>query len=41
MENHQLQPKNWSPESYIKAYKFAAQAHQGHEFVALQLITQS
>ncbi|GAA6620166.1 HD domain-containing protein [Scytonema sp. NUACC26] len=31
MENHQLQPKNWSQESYIKAYKFAAQAHQGQE----------
>ncbi|KAF3889354.1 MULTISPECIES: HD domain-containing protein [Nostocales] len=31
MENYQLKPENWSQESYIKAYKFAAQAHQGQE----------
>ncbi len=32
MENSQLKQKNWSQESYIKAYQFAAQAHQGQEF---------
>lgn len=29
MKKYQPSPKNWSQEKYIKAYKFAARAHQG------------
>ena len=31
MPNYQLKPQNWSQESYIKAYKFAAIAHQNQK----------
>ncbi|WGV28486.1 HD domain-containing protein [Halotia branconii] len=31
MEKSQLSLQNWSPENYIKAYKFAANAHQGQK----------
>ncbi|MCG6135152.1 MAG: HD domain-containing protein [Nostoc sp. LLA-1] len=32
MKTYQLSLQNWSPEIYIKAYKFAAHAHQGQKF---------
>lgn len=32
MPTYQLNLQNWSQESYIKAYRFAAQAHQGQKF---------
>nr|MDZ8234966.1 HD domain-containing protein [Nostoc sp. ChiQUE02] len=31
MENYQLSPKNWSQETYIKAFNKAAHAHQGQK----------
>ncbi|MFN6463458.1 MAG: HD domain-containing protein [Nostoc sp. DedVER02] len=31
MEKYQLSPKNWSQETYIKAFKKAAYAHQGQK----------
>ena len=31
MKTHQLSLQNWSQESYIKPYKFAAYAHQGQK----------
>ncbi len=31
MEKYQLSLQNWSPENYIKAFKFAAHAHQGQK----------
>ena len=32
METYQIRLQNWSQESYIKAYIFAAHAHQGQKF---------
>ncbi|MBH8555806.1 bifunctional (p)ppGpp synthetase/guanosine-3',5'-bis(diphosphate) 3'-pyrophosphohydrolase [Nostocaceae cyanobacterium CENA357] len=31
MEQYQLSLQNWPPENYIKAFKFAAHAHQGQK----------
>ncbi|RAM48839.1 MAG: bifunctional (p)ppGpp synthetase/guanosine-3',5'-bis(diphosphate) 3'-pyrophosphohydrolase [Hapalosiphonaceae cyanobacterium JJU2] len=31
METYQHNPKTWSQDTYIKAYKFAAHAHQGQK----------
>lgn len=32
METYEIRLQNWSQESYIKAYIFAAHAHQGQKF---------
>ncbi|ALF53074.1 phosphohydrolase [Nostoc piscinale CENA21] len=37
MNQNQINPKNWSQESYIKAYKFAAIAHQNQKMPGSEL----
>ncbi|MCC5637960.1 HD domain-containing protein [Nostoc sp. CHAB 5844] len=37
MNQYQLSSQNWSPESYIKAYKFAAIAHQNQKMPGSEL----